>query len=247
MAAAPRRSNVLITGGTGSVGEALVKAFAVAGHHVEFQYNSNDRIAASLHRRFKAKPIRLDFKRELTLPETRFDVLVNNAAVNTSDAETGEISVDDWDLTLRTNLDAPFAMIRQCLPWMIRRRWGRIINISSIYGLRGIEGRAAYVASKHGLSGLTKTVAREYGRRGITCNEVCPGPIQSKMMSRIARRSARVDGGTPAAYLRSVAEEIPMGRILRPSELADLVLFLASQGAGYINGASIPIDGGMTA
>ena len=94
--------------------------------------------------------------------------------------------MEDWDRTIALNLTAPFLLIRQCLPHMVRENWGRIVNISSIYGLRAVETNLPYTVSKHGLSGLTKTVAREYGAHGITCNEICPGPMKSRLLLSLA-------------------------------------------------------------
>jgi 3-oxoacyl-[acyl-carrier protein] reductase len=130
---------------------------------------------------------------------------------------------------------------------MVKKGRGRIINISSIYGLRGVEGNFPYTVSKHGLSGFTKTIAKEYGGLGITCNEICPGPIDSEMMRKIAKREAARTGGTIKSYFEEVCDEIPVHRMLKPSELAALAVFLASPEAAYLNGASIPLDGGMIA
>jgi 3-hydroxybutyrate dehydrogenase len=142
---------------------------------------------------------------------------------------------------------APFELVRHCLPSMIKQRWGRIINISSIYALRAAEGNLPYTVAKHGLSGLTKTLAKEYAEFGITANEICPGPIQSEMMDRIARDAASKSGSTSKAYLREVRDEIPARRMAKPEEVAGVALFLATEEAGYINGASIPVDGGLIA
>lgn len=237
----------LITGGSGSVGTELVRAFAKSGYQVTFQYRRNTSRARRLESETGAKGLRQDFEKSLNLPRKDFSVIVNNAALNISDVTTHKVTLSDWHRTMRVNLEAPFAIVRQCLPYMIRTKWGRIINISSIYGLRAVPERLPYTVTKHGLSGFTKTVAKEYAEYGITCNEICPGPIESEMMLRIAKRSAKKDGGTPARYLKEVCEEIPAGRMLRPAELAQLALFLASDDAGYVTGASIPLDGGMIA
>jgi len=235
----------LITGGTGSVGRALVQAFALNGYRVSFQYCRNKATASQLSKRFNAEPIQLDFEQDFKLPKSDFDVIVNNAGINISDSPTHKVTVENWNRTLRVNLTAPFQIVRQCLPSMIRKRWGRIINVSSIYGLRAAEGNFPYTVSKHGLSGFTKTIAREYAVHGITCNEICPGPIDSNMMREIAKRSAKQGGGTVKDYLTEVCEEIPANRMLKPYELATLAVFLASPEAGYLTGTSIPMDGGM--
>jgi NAD(P)-dependent dehydrogenase (short-subunit alcohol dehydrogenase family) len=130
---------------------------------------------------------------------------------------------------------------------MIQKRWGRVINISSIYGLRAVEGNFPYTVSKHGLSGFTKTIAKEYAVYGISCNEICPGPINSNMMREIGKRVASQSGGTVEGYLREVCEEIPAKRMVEPHEVSALALFLASPEAAYLTGASIPLDGGIIA
>ncbi len=238
---------VFITGGTGSVGKALVRAFASNGYRVAFQYCRDKSTANRLKNQFGAEPIQLDFEKDFELPKVNFDVIINNAGINISDIQTHEVTIEDWHKTLRVNLTAPFLIIRQCLPAMIKKRAGRIINISSIYGLRGVEGNFPYTVSKHGLSGLTKTIAKEYAVYGITCNDICAGPIDSDMMREIGKREAARSGGTVRSYLKEVCEEIPANRMLKPSELARLALFLASPEAAYLNGTSIPLDGGMIA
>ncbi len=239
--------NVLITGGTGSVGKALVEAFAENDNRVTFQYRRNKSTAKQLEKKFGAESIQLDFEEDFVLPNVDFDVVVNNAGINISDVPAHEVSIQNWNRTLRVNLTAPFQIVRQCLPSMIQKRWGRIINISSIYGLRAVEGNFPYTVSKHGLSGFTKTIAKDYAVHGITCNEICPGPIDSDMMREIGKRAVAHSGGTVENYLKEICDEIPAKRMVEPLELAALTLFLASSEAGYLNGASIPMDGGMIA
>ncbi len=247
MALKHKSRNVLITGGTGSVGRALVEAFATNNNRVSFQYRQDKSTAKRLERKFGAESIQLDFAEDFTLPKIDFDVVVNNAGINISDVPAHEVSLENWNCTLRVNLTAPFRIVRQCLPSMIKKRWGRIINISSIYGLRAVERNFPYTVSKHGLSGLTKTIAKEYAAYGITCNEICPGPIDSDMMREIAKRAVAQSGGTLKSYLKEVCEEIPAKRMVEPLEVVVLALFLASPEAGYLTGASIPLDGGMIA
>jgi len=236
---------VFITGGTGSVGRALVAAFRARKDAVTFQFHGNQRVADEMCSDLGVEPIQLDLSGEFELPRADFDVVVNNAGINISDVSTHEVSLPDWSRTLTLNVTAPFRIIRQCLPTMMQKRWGRIINISSIYGLRAVEGRLPYTVSKHALAGLTKTIAKEYAPHGITCNEICPGPIDSDMLTRIVSKEA-ADSGTPLAEcFREICEGIPAGRLANVQEIASLAVFLASDEAGYLNGASIPIDGGM--
>jgi 3-hydroxybutyrate dehydrogenase len=173
------------------------------------------------------------------------DVLVNNAAVNDCRSKTTEVQLDQWLCTLAVNLTAPFMLCRSVLPGMVTRGWGRIINISSIYGLRGTENNLPYTVSKHGLSGLTKTVAREYGGCGITCNEICPGPVDSELLNRIASYYQDSEGTLPEDFNRSLATEIPVGRLASAEDIASCAIYLASESSGYVNGVSLPVDGGL--
>lgn len=247
MKTAKESRKVLITGGTGSVGKALVEAFAATRILVWFQYRNNATTAKRLHTDFDAHPIQLDFTKPFVLPVTDFDIIVNNAGINISDVPAHEVTTDAWDRTLQVNLTAPFQLLKQCLPSMLRKRWGRVINISSIYGLRAVEGNFPYTVSKHGLSGLTKTIAKEYAPHGITCNEICPGPIDSEMMREIGSKAVANTGKSVKDYLGEVCEEVPAKRMAKPQEVAALAVFLASQEAAYINGASIPVDGALIA
>ncbi len=242
----PQRE-VIVTGGTGSVGRALVEAFILNGDHVAFQYNKNEDVAFQLRDRFNAEPIQMDFLEATALPRKTFDIVINNAGINISACISHEVTLSDWERTLFVNVTAPFLLVQQCLPHMIEKKWGRIINISSIYGLHGIETNLPYTVSKHALSGLTKTVAREYANHQITCNEICPGPIESEMMRRVSLERAQIEGTSVEEFMEEVCEEIPAGRIARPSEISSLALFLASPEADYLNGVSIPLDGGLIA
>ncbi|MDH3716903.1 MAG: 3-oxoacyl-[acyl-carrier-protein] reductase [Planctomycetota bacterium] len=164
----------------------------------------------------------------------RLDVLVNNAGV-TRDTLVPRMSDEDWDTVLDTNLRGAFLMTRAVTRPMMQQRFGRIINISSVSGLMGNPGQANYSASKAGLIGLTRTVARELAKRKITVNAIAPGFIETDM--------AKVLGET---ILGEAKKRIPARRLGLPAEVADLVAFLASDAAGYITGATITIDGGMT-
>ena len=238
---------VLVTGGTGSIGSAIVRRFRDRGDDVTFQYAHNDHRATALSERVGAKPVRVDFSRHFEPPNGAFDILVNNCGINVSDVNVHEVQDRDWDATLRVNLYAPFALIRAYLPDMLEKGWGRIINVGSIYSLRGVEGNLPYTVSKHALSGMTKTVAKEYGRHGITCNEICPGPVESDLMRRIAERSRAAGTTTADEYLSEVTSEIPSGRMAEPDEVAALADFMTSPEANYLNGASVTLDGGLIA
>ncbi len=161
------------------------------------------------------------------------DILVNNAGL-TRDSLLFRIKDDDWDAVLDANLKGAFAAIRAATRGMMKRRWGRIINISSVVGIIGNKGQASYVASKAGLIGLTKAVAKELASRNILVNAVAPGFIETDMTAAL----------TPEARA-ALAAQIPLGRLGTPRDIAAAVAFLASEHAGYITGQVLVVDGGM--
>ena len=241
------KRRVLITGGTGNLGESLIGGFASNGYDVTFVYRKSEARANVLAKQFGATAVQCDLSKNVEILDVEFDVLVNNAAINETTALTGNLPLENWIRTIEINLTVPFRIIQKCLPYMVDKNWGRIVNVSSIYGLRAVEGNLPYTVSKHGLSGLTKTVAREYGGSGITCNEICPGPIQSSLLDRKCAEWAAQIGISEAEALREVIDEIPTGKLVMPSEVTSLAIFLSSESTGAINGSSFVIDGGMIA
>lgn len=236
---------ILITGGTGTVGTSLIETFCTKGYTVYFQYSTNDKKAEELCDKYLIKSFKIDFASQFILPELEIDILINNTGINICDTLTHEVSQELFDKTIQVNLSTPFKLSKFYLPRMIQNKWGRIINISSIYGLRGVDYNSPYNISKHGLSGLTKSIAKEYAASGITCNEICPGAIDSELMNRIADRVSKDEGITPKEFLTQVSEKYPAKRLVQPNEVSAVALFLASQEAAYVNGVSIPIDGGL--
>lgn len=164
---------------------------------------------------------------------SRIDVLVNNAGL-TRDGLSMRMSEDDWDIVLNTNLKGAFNFIQAVQRTMLRQKSGRIINIASVAGLMGNAGQANYVASKAGLIGLTKTIAREMASRGITVNAVAPGFISTDMTDVL-----------PENIKTSVVAQIPLGSFGQPADIAAAVAFLASAEAKYITGQCLTVDGGM--
>jgi 3-hydroxybutyrate dehydrogenase len=238
----------LITGGTGSIGASLVEAFTEAGYGVTFQYGTNEERALKLTEKWDARQVHADFLNggDIGIP-MEFDVLVNCAGINLTKSLTHKIDDFQFEQTLAVNVTTPFRLIRACLPYMMRREWGRIINVGSIYSLRATSNNAAYNVSKHALSGLTRSVALDYAGRGITCNEICPSAVESELMERIAKRKEAEGEMTSANYLEKVRASNPTGRMAMPNDLAGIAVFLASDDAGFINGVSIPVDGGQIA
>lgn len=163
----------------------------------------------------------------------KIDILVNNAGI-TRDQLVMRMKKADWDAVLNTNLTSAYLCIQQIIGSMLKQRWGRIINITSIFGQMGQAGQANYASSKAGLIGLTMAIAREVGSRNITCNAVAPGFIETAMTSGLSEE------------LRQAAlKNIPLGRLGTPEDVASAVAFLASEEAAYITGAVLNVNGGM--
>jgi len=161
-------------------------------------------------------------------------VLVNNAGI-TRDRSMRKMSQDDWHEVMGTNLDSVFNMTRPLLDAMIERRWGRIVNISSVNGQQGAFGQANYAAAKAGMHGFTKSLALEVARHGITVNTVSPGYLDTAMVSQV-----------PPDVLRDrILPQIPVGRLGQPSEVAALIAWLVSDAAGFVTGSNIAINGGQ--
>jgi 3-oxoacyl-[acyl-carrier protein] reductase len=163
----------------------------------------------------------------------QIDILVNNAGL-TRDNILFRIKDDDWDAVLDANLRGAFVAIRAASRGMMKRRWGRIINIASVVGITGNKGQSNYAASKAGLIGFTKSVAKEYASRGVLVNCVAPGFIETDMTAAL-----------PDEARASLLQDIALGRLGRPEDVAGAVLFLASDLAGYITGQVLVVDGGM--
>src|SRR3989344_7838734 len=144
---------------------------------------------------------------------------------------------------MNINLTMPFLITKKILPHMKKQRWGRIINISSVYGIKAEEELLPYNVSKHGLIGLTKTVAKEYAKYGITCNAICPGTMKSAMTEYVSKFYAKNET-EKKKYYEEMISKIPANRLAEPDEITKVVLFIASENASYINGASIVVDGG---
>src|SRR5436309_1970141 len=163
----------------------------------------------------------------------KIDILVNNAGI-TRDQLVMRMKRTDWDAVLQTNLTSAYLCIQQVIPSMLKQRWGRIINITSVFGQMGQAGQANYAASKAGLIGLTMAIAREVASRNITCNAVAPGFIETAMTS-----------GLGEELKQSAIKQIPLGRVGTPEDVASATVFLASDEASYITGHVLNVNGGM--
>jgi 3-oxoacyl-(acyl-carrier-protein) reductase len=238
----------LVTGASGGIGRAVAVALAEAGHtQIAVAWSGNAEGGAQTCKAVEAAGatslgIAVDVADPASVEsafkqvEAAFgppEVLVNNAGI-TRDGLLMRMSDDDWSAVLRTNLDGAFHTIRRATPKMMRARFGRIVNVGSVVGSVGGAGQANYSAAKAGLIGLTRATARELASRGITCNLIAPGPITTAMTDAL-----------PADRRTDLAAAVPLGRFGTPEEVAATVAFLASDLAGYITGAVVPVDGGL--
>jgi len=237
----------VITGASRGIGKAISFAMAEAGADVAILYNGNVVKAEEACKEAITYGVRAaayqcnvaDFnscQNVCNLIINDFggiDILVNNAGI-TKDKLLMQMSEEDFDSVIDTNLKGTFNMIRNTCKHFIKKRSGRIINISSVSGMMGNPGQANYAASKAGIIGLTKTVAKEFGARNITCNAIAPGFIETDMT-----------GALPIEMLESAKAQIPMKRLGNSKDIASLAVFLASDMASYITGEVIKVDGGL--
>ena len=235
----------LVTGASRGIGRAIALRLAEDGANVAVIYaGSADKAEAVVNEitalGVNAKAYQCNVADSAAVNETvkavtndlgKIDILVNNAGI-TRDGLMLRMKDEDFDAVLDTNLKGAFNMIRACYSGFIRKKSGRIINISSVSGIMGNAGQANYSASKAGVIGLTKSVARELASRGITCNAVAPGFIQTDMTENLG-------------YNNPLLNSIPLGRMGKPEDIAAAVAFLASDSAAYITGEVLKVDGGL--
>jgi 3-oxoacyl-[acyl-carrier protein] reductase len=236
----------LVTGASRGLGKAIALALAAEGASIAAVARSEEALKDTLEA-IRAtggtvEPFALDVSDDAAVEAAiekiaaRFahvDVLVNNAGV-TRDGLLMRMKTDDWDAVLDTNLKGAFLLTKPVSRLMVKQRAGRIINISSVIGLMGNAGQANYAASKAGLIGFTKSVAREFASRNITCNVVCPGFIETDMTKGLAEEMRK-----------KLLEKIPLARLGQPEDVAGVVAFLTSPAASYITGQILTVDGGM--
>lgn len=237
----------LITGGTRGIGRAIVLKFAAQGAHVVFTYRSSVQHAESLVQEVQAMGVQaLSFQSDATntamaekvVEETlqkfgKLDILVNNAGI-TRDTLLMRMKESDWDEVLDTNLKSVFNFTKAAIKPMIKQKEGVIINISSVIGIMGNAGQANYAASKAGIIGFSKSVAKELASRNIRCNVIAPGWVKTEMTEHL-----------PQNVLDQMLKMIPLARPAEPEEIADCAVFLASDMAKYITAQVICVDGGM--
>jgi 3-oxoacyl-[acyl-carrier protein] reductase len=232
----------LVTGASRGIGLACARALAESGARVVLAARDRARLKDAAGQIPNSVWVELDLSSQDSIKAAfaqvvedvgRIDILVNNAAI-TKDGLALRMKKDDWDAVIATNLTGAFLAIQQVLHGMMKERWGRIINISSIVGETGNPGQSNYVASKAGLIGLTKSLAREMASRNITVNAIAPGFIETDMTA-----------GLVDDLKSAMLTQIPLKRFGRAEDIAAAVRFLASDDAGYITGHVLDVNGGM--
>lgn len=237
---------VFITGSTRGIGKAISYKFAENGYTV---------VLHGLHQTASSRKLEQDIKkispdskifyfdvideknviaqcRRILTNFKKIDVLINNAGI-LRDRTFLKMTTAEWDIVMKTNLYGTYYVTKQILPSMVAQKYGRIINISSIIGIRGNFGQTNYSASKAAVIGLTKSLAKETARYNIMVNAICPGLVETDILKNV-----------PQEYLNKLKKNISLGRIARPAEIAELAYYLASDNSNYITGNTINIDGG---
>jgi 3-oxoacyl-[acyl-carrier protein] reductase len=239
----------VVTGASRGIGRACAEALAADGWHVAIGYRSSDTDAketleaieraggsgSTLHVDTLDEQSIVDAFKQVTGSLGAVTGLVNNAGYS-KDGLVLRYPMDAFELTMDTNVRGSFLCTREALKGMLRAKWGRIVNLSSAVALHGNAGQTVYAASKSAIVGITRSLAREVGPKGVTVNAICPGLLDTEMTSHLTDQAR-------AYYL----DQTPLGRTAQPEEVSAVVRFLMSDAASYVNGAVIPVDGGLTA
>jgi 3-oxoacyl-[acyl-carrier protein] reductase len=238
----------VVTGSSRGIGRAIALRLAEGGAQVVVNYRRDEagaeevvaEISASGGQAIAVQADVSDVKQAQGLIDAaketfgRVDILVNNAGT-TRDTLLMRMSEEDWDIVIDTNLKGTFNCIKAVSRQMVRQRYGRIVNITSVAGLVGNAGQANYASAKAGLVGLTKTVAKELGSRGITCNAVAPGFVYTELTASL-----------PPELVQQAIDRTPVGRVGEPEDMAAAATFLASDDAAYVTGQVVAVDGGLS-
>jgi acetoacetyl-CoA reductase len=232
----------LVTGGTRGIGAAIARALIAAQYQVAVTYGGNDVAARTFEAETGIKTFKWDVSdyeacaqgiQKVQAAVGPIDILVNNAGI-TADSTLAKMTPEQWQRVLRVNLDSVFNMCRPLVPLLREQGFGRIINISSINGLKGQAGQTNYCAAKAGIVGFTKALALELATKGVTVNAIAPGYTKTDMVA-----------GVREDILEKIIAQIPVGRLGTPAEIARCVVFLASDDASFITGATFSANGGQ--
>jgi len=256
MMTGPQGKIVLITGGSGGLGQALAEAFGRTQNRVVIAARDRNRLHAAAEKMARkgaqvlALPCDISRRDEVRILEkeisTRWgdvQILINNAGIARA-VSFSDMPDDLWDDTLETNLTGAYNCCKVFLPAMVRARWGRIINIASTTAKVGFSHVTAYTASKHGLLGLTRSLALETARAGVTVNAICPGYIDDERTRENAKVMADKTGKSIDDILNLFASSAPQNRLIAPEEVASLALLMASEKLGAMTGQAVNVDGG---
>jgi 3-hydroxybutyrate dehydrogenase len=241
-------SSALVTGAASGIGRACAERLARAGAAVtvlDLDGDAASRVAAEIG----GEALQADLSDYGVLDglEVDADIVVNNAGLQYV-AAVEEFPPERFSLILRIMLEAPFRILQKALPGMYEKGWGRVVNISSVHGLRASPYKSAYVSAKHGLEGLSKTVALEGGPKGVTSNCVNPAYVRTPLVEKQIADQARTHGIPEEEVIEKIMLTEPaIKRLIEPEEVAELATFLCSKEASFVNGASIVMDGGWTA
>jgi 3-hydroxybutyrate dehydrogenase len=240
---------VLVTGGASGIGAACAAAFAAAGAAVTVA-DLDEQGARKVAEPLGGTAVGVDLADpafDAAALAGGMDVIVNNAGIqHVSPVE--DFPEEKFRLILALMLEAPFRLARAALPHMYAEGWGRIVNISSVHGLRASPFKSAYVAAKHGLEGLSKTIALEGGARGVTSNTICPAYVRTPLVEKQVADQARVHGIPESEVIEKIMLTEPaVKRLVEPAEVANLAVLLCSPPLSFANGASYTLDGGWTA
>ena len=239
------KSVVIVTGASSGIGEEITKELANNNYSIALLSRSLDKMEAVIERIGETKgtllAIQCDISKQNDIINAvrrvqdelgTVSILINNAGFGGPVKPIDKVTSDEWDYIFAVNVRGPFLCAQQVLSGMKKQQFGRIVNISSVLGLIGAEGSSAYIASKHALVGLSRSIAVEYGKNGITCNALCPGYIKTSMLEN-------------NEFNNELIERIPMQRLGTSAEIAKLVAFLIGQESHYLNGSIITADGGL--
>jgi NAD(P)-dependent dehydrogenase (short-subunit alcohol dehydrogenase family) len=242
----------LVTGAGSGIGRATAQAFAREGARVVVAdvnvAGLNETVRLIQEAGGQAYGVQADVSQPAQVQQMvdtalaefgRLDAAVNNAGIEGEQAALAEASAENWDRVIGINLRGAWSCMKAEIPAMLRSGGGAIVNMSSVAGLVGFANISPYVASKHGMVGLTRTAALEYAKQGIRVNAVCPGAIDTPMIDRFTRGDASARAAMDAMH--------PMGRMGRPEEIAEVAIWLCSDRASFVTGHALPVDGGMTA